>query len=49
MVSYDGNMWDHVVGIVLETKGRKWVKVQWADGVIQNEHIKDLKIVSRSR
>jgi len=49
IVSYDGNIWDDVIGIVLEIKGRKWVKVRWADGVIHDEHIKDLKIVSRSR
>jgi hypothetical protein len=49
MVIYDGGFWDHVIGIVTEIKGRKWVKVRWTDGVIYEEHRSDLKVVSRSR
>ena len=49
VVTYDGGFWDHVVGIIMETKGRRWVKVRWADGVIYDEHKSDLKVVSQSR
>ena len=49
VVTYDGGFWDHVVGIIMEIKGHKWVKVRWADGVIYDEHKSDLKVVSQSR
>jgi len=34
-------------GIIREVKGRKWVTVEWSDGVIHDEHINDLKVVTK--
>jgi hypothetical protein len=31
-----------ITGIVVETKGTRWVKVTWIDGIIHDEHIDDL-------
>jgi len=30
-------------GIVVEKKGRKWVRVAWPNGLITEEHIRDIK------
>ena len=49
MVSYDGGVWVHIVGIIVGVKGKKWLKVQWIDGIILDEHRADLKVVSRRR
>jgi hypothetical protein len=37
-----------ITGLVLEVKGAQWVKVQWTDGVIFDEHQEDLEIVNGS-
>jgi len=29
-------------GIVVEKKGRKWVRVAWPNGLITEEHIRDI-------
>ena len=34
-------------GIIKEIKGKNWVIVQWADGVILDEHVDDLILVSK--
>tara|TARA_R100000008_G_scaffold86169_1_gene78230 strand:- start:10627 stop:10788 length:162 start_codon:yes stop_codon:yes gene_type:complete len=32
-------------GIIKEKKGKKWVKVLWADNVIFSEHVDDLQVI----
>ena len=47
---FNGKMADKsknkITGLVLEAKGTQWVKVQWADGVIFDEHREDLELVN---
>ena len=33
-------------GTIMETTGKKWVKVAWPDQVIYDEHIDDLVLVN---
>jgi hypothetical protein len=35
-------------GVIIACVGRKWFKVAWADGVIQQEHVDDLEVLSAS-
>ena len=37
-----------ITGLVMEIKGTQWIKVQWTDGVIFDEHRDDLEIVNGS-
>jgi|10_taG_2_1085330.scaffolds.fasta_scaffold22677_11 hypothetical protein len=38
-----------ITGLVVEVKGVQWVRVQWTDGVVYDEHANDLEIVNGSR
>jgi translation initiation factor IF-1 len=35
-----------IVGTVTKVKGKKWVRVEWSDKVIYDEHVCDLKSIS---
>jgi len=35
------------IGVIKELRGRSWVIVHWSDGVIMDEHIGDLTLVSK--
>ena len=35
-------------GIVSEVKGKKWVKIVWADDIILDEHIDDIKLIEKT-
>lgn len=37
---------NNITGLVLEAKGTQWLKVQWADGVIHDEHREDLELIN---
>jgi hypothetical protein len=39
---------NRITGLVLETHGTKWIKVQWTDGVVFDEHRDDLEVVNGS-
>jgi hypothetical protein len=43
LVTYRNKGTNRVLGVVSESKGKKWVVVQWSDGVILSEHVGDLK------
>ena len=30
-------------GIVVERKGRKWIRIAWPNGLITEEHMRDVK------
>jgi len=36
-------------GVVVNIAGRKWLKIAWADGVIQQEHVDDLELINENR
>ena len=36
------------IGIVVTVVGRKWLKIAWADGIIQREHVSDLELLSEA-
>jgi len=36
-------------GVIIEVRGRKFVKVRWSHGAIYDEHIGDLTIICENR
>ena len=38
-----------VRGVIIEVRGRKFVKVRWSHGAIYDEHIADLTIICENR
>jgi hypothetical protein len=45
LVKYCGDE-KNLSGTIKEKKGKKWVKVLWADNVILSEHVGDLQVIS---
>jgi hypothetical protein len=48
LVTYRNNGTNRVHGIITKSKGKRWVVVQWSDGVILSEHVGDLKKLEKS-
>ena len=34
---------DFSVGVVTETKGKRWIRIAWSCGLIYEEHIDDIR------
>jgi|TARA_R110000824_G_scaffold83332_3_gene208569 hypothetical protein len=48
LVIYRNNGTNRVPGIVIKSKGKLWVVVQWSDGVVLSEHVSDLKKLEKT-
>ena len=41
-VKYIEGSFVHLTGFIKKVKGKKWIIVEWSDGIILKEHVDDL-------
>jgi transcription antitermination factor NusG len=44
-VKYTEGSFIHLTGKIKVVKGRKWLTIEWSDGIILTEHIEDLQFI----